>query len=56
MLPKDPRPFLARRELAKQIMQVAKHFCEHTGLKPPLLLVGGTDVEDSFRQFSQEGA
>ena len=32
-----------------------EHFCSHTGLKPPLLLVGGTFVEDSFKRFSEEG-
>jgi ATP-dependent RNA helicase DDX55/SPB4 len=42
-------------ELAKQIFGVAAHFCQHAGLRPPLLLVGGTDVGDSFQKFSQDG-
>lgn len=45
------------RELAKQILKVTTHFCSHTGLRPPLLLVGGTDiVGDNFKRFSQDGA
>lgn len=44
------------RELAKQTFKVMSHFCSHTGLLPPLLLVGGTDVEDNFKRFTDTGA
>lgn len=43
------------RELAKQTFKVMTHFCSHAGLLPPLLLVGGTDVEDNFKRFTEEG-
>lgn len=43
------------RELAKQTMRLAEHFCNHAKLRPPLLLVGGTDVGDNLESFKTNG-
>lgn len=63
MLLRNPKPLQAdeigavvispTRELARQTHGVARHFCKHAGLTPPLLLVGGTSITEDLSNFHE---